>query len=265
MNPTISTLHIIIAILFYLAVAVLTMLIVKKFGGNLKNTSDRISTTTLLAGAAANLLVLAIILILLKLVDHLPFQALGLGLSGRDGLFSLVAVSSMVLLAVSFVRWQRHDREQDESGKSKLKLTTLPQTLIGFLVLLIVVVQEEVLYRGYITLNLKFLSPAMILIITTIIFVLIHFLTNRVGIYQVISWTVSGLLLAGTYLASGSIWVPIFLHLATDLINVLIFNITGQFSSEAIRMIVTAKDRAIFRVIYGVVISLALFAFYLPL
>ncbi len=134
--------------------------------------------------------------------------------------------------------------------------------IVGALVLLVVAVQEEALYRGYITLNLAQLSVGWILVISVGIFVVIHFFTNRVDLYQIISWTVSGLALAAAYLASGSIWVPIILHLATDLTNVLVFDITGQQTAPGEGTKIPGRDRAVFRVVYGVLILLLLIAVY---
>jgi membrane protease YdiL (CAAX protease family) len=260
MNMLIPWFHILLAILAYLLVALSTMLIVKKWGHELKNTAERTSTPVLLIGALANLVVLALVLIFMTTVDHFPITALGLKLSIQDGLFAQVAIASMILLAGLFVRRTRKGLKQTSS-----KLANLQPTLVGFLVLLTVAVQEEVLYRGYITLNLAAYSPLTIILASTIIFVLIHFLTNRIGKYQVISWIISGLLLSGVYLVSGSIWVPIVVHLVTDLVNVLFFDITRQQTAQDSSSAITAKDRATFRIIYGVIVFWMLFIFYFPL
>jgi hypothetical protein len=65
-----------------------------------------------------------------------------------------------------------------------------------------------------------------------------------------------------SYLLSGSIWVPVILHYATDTNNVLIFNITGQSSIVQTTPAVTEGQRAVFRVIYGLVIAAILFIIY---
>ena len=104
--------------------------------------------------------------------------------------------------------------------------------LIGLIVLVTIVLQEEVLNRGYVTLNLPPMRPMGVILISTTIFVLIHFLTNRANVYQLISWIMSGLVLITSYLLSGTIWVPVILHYATDATNTLVFNITGPFSKH---------------------------------
>jgi hypothetical protein len=101
-----------------------------------------------------------------------------------------------------------------------------------------------------------------IILASTVIFALIHFLTNRANTSQVISWIVSGLVLVVSYLLSGSIWVPVILHYATDTTNVLVFNITGQSSFIQTTPSVTEGQRAAFRVFYGIVIAAILLAIY---
>ena len=133
---------------------------------------------------------------------------------------------------------------------------------IGLIVLVTIVIQEEVLNRGYVALNLRGLGSLGVILISTTIFVLIHFLANRANIYQLISWVVSGLVLITSYLLSGSIWVPVILHYATDATNTLVFNITGQFSFFKTSPSITEEQRTIFRVIYGFAMMIMLLSIY---
>lgn len=132
----------------------------------------------------------------------------------------------------------------------------------GLAVLLIVAAQEEVVYRGYVTLNLLTLGPGTVIVVSTSLFVLIHFLTNRVNVYQIASWVISGLVLVIAYLTSGSIWVPIFIHFAIDATNVLVFNITGQFSLFAFSPALTERQRVGYCLVYGLTTLAAILAFY---
>jgi membrane protease YdiL (CAAX protease family) len=141
-------------------------------------------------------------------------------------------------------------------------LNQFTNLLLGLAVLVAIVLQEEVLNRGYVTINLLSLGPIGIILFSTIIFVLIHFLTNRPNLYQTFGWIVSGLILSLSYLISGSLWIPIILHYATDAANVLIFDITGQFSIFKTNPILSEDQRAVFRVGYGLVITALLVAIY---
>jgi membrane protease YdiL (CAAX protease family) len=262
MNPFTSSFHIFLGILAYFVVAGVAAALVKKRGNNLKETTARTQTSLLFIGGAANLVVLVIVMLLVVGVNHVPLAGIGLSFSWHDFLFSLVGLAATFLLAVGFVRIRRREQTPPAAKTSVIAAVGTRQFFLGTFVLLLVAVQEELLYRGYITLNLDGLSSAWILIITTAIFVLIHFFTNHVDRFQTVSWTVSGLVLAGAYLISGSIWVPIILHLGTDMINVLVFDITGQQEASMAFAPMTAQDRAAFRVLYGAVSLLLLVVFY---
>lgn len=62
--------------------------------------------------------------------------------------------------------------------------------MAGLLVLLIIAVLEKVLYRGYVFLNLHLFGSIVFLGGSTLIFVLIHFLTNRVNLHQILRTTI---------------------------------------------------------------------------
>jgi membrane protease YdiL (CAAX protease family) len=261
-NVLVSVFHITLAILIYLLVAAGTAVLIRKTGGNLKDMAGRTSTSVLLLSGAANLLILILTLALVIGFDKEPLSALGLSFSVRDGLFALVGAAVTLLLAIAFVRLRERGPVPSITQSPAAKAIGTRRMIVGWVVLLVVAIQEEMLYRGYITLNLFGLSPAWILVFTTAIFVLIHFMTNRIGKYQIVSWTVSGLVLGGAYLVSGSIWVPIILHLATDMTNVLVFHITGQPTISKAIPTFSVKDRATFRLLYGLVVVLLLAAFY---
>ena len=61
---------------------------------------------------------------------------------------------------------------------------------------------------------------------------------------------------------SGTIWVPIILHYATDATNTLVFNITGQSSFFKTSTSMTEGQRTIFRVIYGFAMMILLLSIY---
>lgn len=258
--------HILLALSAYFAAAVLASVVVRKIGGDLKSMAGRSSPRILLIGAVANLGVLMIVLLLLTLVDGLPISALGLTLTSTNLIGALLGTVTTIGLALVFVGWL------NQSGKIQIKRQALTlnrarlaNLSLGWLVLFIVVLQEEVLYRGYVMVNLRAMSAAAQLLISTAIFVLVHFLTNKVNRFQVISWVVSGLVLGAAYLLSGSLWVPIVLHYATDLTNVMIFNIAGQSPLFAIAPALSEKQRAIYRSVYGIAIAAILMLLFSPI
>ncbi len=259
-GPMTPWLHIALAVGLYLIVAVAASLVVKRAGRNLADFSARTSGLVVVVGAIANLLVLAAVLALLVGLDGRPVSDLGLGFTGRDLRLAALGGLGTVALGGAFVGWLRW-RGRVEVGPRLFEppvggAASLPATL---LVLLIVVVQEEVLYRGYVMLALMPYGAGPVLLLSTLIFVAIHFATNRGDLPQTVSWTVGGLVLGGTYLVTRSIWVPIVLHFTSNLTNVIVFGIVGRFSIFSFTRPPTGRDRAVFRVIYGLAI-LALIA-----
>ncbi len=245
-------LHILSSVIIFFGFAVLASALARKAGINLKEMAGRNAPQLLWIGAAANLGALSSILILIRFLDLKPISAIGLSFQPKDVHFSLIAVTGTVGLAVAYIiRFHRRGRFHVTRHKSIQDEAGVLHLLAGLLVLLIVALQEEVLYRGYIFLNLSQFGSAVFLVGSTLIFVLIHFLTNRVNLRQILSWLLSGLVLAVAYLISGSIWGPIILHFAIDATNVLVFNITGQHSFFTILPSLTERDRKPYRLIYG--------------
>lgn len=247
-------LHIVVAYLIYIGIAVITSIFARKIAGDLRDFQIRNSPRVLLVGAIANILAMIAIVCLLIFWDGRSIASLGLAFHPRDTFLSIIGFLLTFGLAIGYVLYLKgtnhfqvlefHTQSRVPSSGSSLAS--------GLAVLATVVLQEEVLNRGYIVILLLPLGIAWTTLISTTIFVLIHFLTNRAGTYQVWSWTVSGFILVLSYLMSGSIWVPIILHFATDAANILIFNITGQHSFVATSPGITDKQRAVFRLIYGV-------------
>jgi len=130
------------------------------------------------------------------------------------------------------------------------------------IVLLVVAMQEEVLYRGYITLSLLRHGPAVVLLVSTLVFTAIHFPTNRVSIPQVSAWLLGGLLLGWVYLASGSIWVAVLLHFAIDITNVLLFGVAGDLSLARLSRPLSDLNRAVYRVGHVVLLGAVVAGFY---
>jgi hypothetical protein len=118
---------------------------------------------------------------------------------------------------VIFLNWLKRNGKFQVTRQAPFRANgSILNLVTGLLVVFIIAAQEEVLYRGYIFLNLNVFGPYVYLVGSTLIFVLIHFLTNRVSLHQIISWTLSGLVLATAFLISGSIWVPVLLRLPGD-------------------------------------------------
>jgi membrane protease YdiL (CAAX protease family) len=256
-------LHIFFAICVYFSFAVLASLVARKAGINLKEMAARTTPMLLWIRAAANLAALLATLLLISVLDHRPVSAIGVSITLKDILFSLLAVTGTFVLASFYVSWLMRSRKFQVTAHDPVQgKDGLLNLIVGLLVVFVIATQEEVLYRGYIFLNLNQFGSIVFLVVSTLIFVLIHFLTNRVNLHQILSWLLSGLVLAVAYLISGSIWVPIFIHFAIDATNVLVFNITGKYGFFNILPPLTERDRTLYRLVYGITMLAAILLIY---
>jgi membrane protease YdiL (CAAX protease family) len=258
-------LHILIGICVYFVFAVLASLIAQKAGINLKELEGRTSMKLLGIGAAANLGALMAILLLMTWLDGKPIRSLGWDIQPRGLFFSFLAIIVTAILAWFFVaqaNWRKRilvsPHQLIEGSDGALNFA------FGMLVLLLVASQEEVLYRGYVLMNLSELHPIVALLVSTVIFTLVHFLTNKVSLHQIISWFTSGLLLGAVYMISGSILLAIIVHFVIDASNVIVFNVTGKFSLFTFTPALTERDRTPFRLLYTLTMLICIAFVYGP-
>ena len=127
-------------------------------------------------------------------------------------------------------------------------------------VLCAVALQEEVLFRGYVTVNLAQLGWIAVAVTSVPLFTGVHLLTNRIDGYQVVSWAVGGGILVMAYLLSGSIWLAVAMHFLIDVTNVVAFGIVGQYSLVTISPSLSVRDRAGYRVVSSLAVAVLLLA-----
>lgn len=263
MNLLLPWIRIFLAVFAYIVFALLASAIVRKIGQSLKEMEGRTSPKVLFVGAITNLFVLGTTLLLLVFLDKQTISSLGILFSNKDLAFATIGAVTIFILAAAFVGLLKQSgRFQVNPNKPLKNFSEAVNFFGGVIVLLIVALQEEVLYRGYITLNLLSFGPLVVIVVSTIIFTAIHLLTNHSNLYQIMSWLVTGAVFSYFYLIIGSIWVPVVLHFATDLTNLLVFNIGGQFSLFKISPSVTARPLAAFRIASVIVLVAVLLAFY---
>ena len=265
MSTLFPWLRIVLGVLIYIAFALGASVAIRKAGQDVKEMQGRSSLMILNIGSITNLCVLVVILLLVRFLDRQPLGALGLGFNARQIAFSIVAVIAICLLALAFVmvlKWM--GKIQFRARSPVTGAAGMKGMFAGWIMLLAVALQEEALFRGYLTLNLRGYGAVVILTVTTLVFAGIHVLTNRVSLTQFIGWLIGGAVLGYAYLLTGSIWVAIVLHFVTDMINVLVFDILGEHSVVAITPVLTANHRAVYRIGYALVLVAALLVFFGP-
>ena len=263
MNNFLPWIRILLATSIFCVAAITAAIAVRRSGRHMKEMKDRTSRRILVIGAIANICVLVVTVLLLKYLDNRSLTDLGLRFSENDFDFSILGMTIIFTLAVVFaVSLSHFNRFRIRLQKPVRDRTDISGLGGGILTLFIVALQEEVLFRGYITLNLLSFGPAVVIFVSTILFAAIHLLTNRANIYQFASWLLTGAVLAYIYLVCGSIWVPVILHFAIDLTNMLILNIAGRFSFFKIVPPVTDRQRSAYRLVCNAALVVVLLAFY---
>jgi len=252
--------RVLVVVGIYVVVALLASTLLGRTNRDLKDVKGRATKPVLIVGAVANLLVLAATLVFLVRVDGRPLSTLGLGLSVRDMSFGGTAVAALAASATALVMALRH------FGLLRVRVRRVrdrPGWLLATAAVLVVVaLQEEVLYRGYVTVNLIDRGWAVVLLVSTLLFTAIHVLTNRVSLAQVASWLVGGVLLGCVYLVTGSIWIAAAIHFAIDMTNVMAFDLAGDLGVVELSPPLTASRRATYRVASTALVLGTLLAFY---
>jgi membrane protease YdiL (CAAX protease family) len=240
----------------YLFWAIAALSLFRKFAGDVSRMENRNSAPVLLMGGGINLLVWLSILFMVPALLDKPLSSLGLHLGQSDQRFAMLIFVASFLLAALFLYLAR-------GGAVRVVAIHRPRlVLLAMLVLLIVAVQEEFLFRGYIRVVMEQASGWSFLLVSTAVFVVIHFLTNKVTLPQLAGWILGGGLLGVVYLASGSLWTVVVLHFAIDAGNVLVFNITGEGALFETAPGLAEGERMLYRLISTVIILLVTLAWY---
>lgn len=219
------------AVATYVVVALASARLISRTGKDLKEMRARTSTAVTVIALAGNLAILALVLLMLVLIDGRPISDLGLGLGTTDTTVLATFVALSVATAVLFLLWVRRAGAADVRRRARAGAATdVGGAMLTIAVLVVVALQEEVVFRGYVTINLLHLGWGVAAAASVVSFVGIHLLTNRTTAPQLASWTVGGTVLVIAYLLSGSLWVAVAIHLGMDLLNVVAFDIVGRFS-----------------------------------
>ena len=147
---------------------------------------------------------------------------LGLGLPGGRGFtISAAVVAGLILLFHRQLRFAREDKEIQDRLREQFQRTApfAPRTArqMGWFAGVSVTagVCEELLMRGYLMAYIGhfFGTPAAV-IVSSLVFGLGHLYQGWPGVLKT---TIAGLVVAGLYVASGSLWLPMLLHAFVDL------------------------------------------------
>ena len=165
-------------------------------------------------------------------------------------LFISLIIIITTIIALAFL-WVLHRTRS--SVVTRAKLTFNPSLWVTILILFTGALMEEMLFRGYFALDLMQYGILVAVLVSSVIFTVIHFMTAKVNLYQAIEWFIGGVALFLIYIASGSIWVAAIAHFIKNFSNVLFLNIAKTNSLFTFDKPVNTE----YKMFYSVILYLA--------
>lgn len=235
-----------------LILSVLAMLVAKSLGVDLKDTRQRLHPKLLITAALFNLLFIVAVALVLWFWDHAPLRILGFAIDGYRLMFIALALAITLALALAYV-WALHRKGQLKIGWAKDYFKTPNAGMwLGMGVLFIAALQEEIMFRGYFGFVLLPFGFYYALLISSLIFTIWHFLTNKVNLFQAIDWLLGGIMLFYIYWLSESIWVAAMVHFSRNLTNVLVFNIADKHSLVSYKEPISPRQKTLFTLLHSI-------------
>lgn len=246
--------------------SVLANVTAKGIGIDIKDIKQRTNPKFLFLAVVFNLLFILAVAVILKWIDGKNIRVLNWRLNITGIMFSLCAVLITFIIAFGFIG-VLHKRKlitvKYVSKNLRAKnLTGFIVKLLGFSVLFLAALQEEVMFRGYLGTVLRIYGTLSAMIITSVIFTAWHFITNKVSLFQAADWFLGGIMLFFVYAASGSIWVAAIVHFSRNFANVLAFNILNENSLVVFDRPVTPFYKTVYTSILSIAIIFLTYLYY---
>lgn len=169
---------------------------------------------------------LSVTYLMMKYIDGKPFAEIGLSIAGRRrdivwGMIAAIGINGLGFLIMLLIG-------AIEITSIDFNFTSL---LISFIFFILVSINEEVMCRGYILRRLldTRLNKFVALVISSLIFAVMHLLNPNVAAMPVINLIIAGILLGATYIYTRNLWFPFSLHLFWNWVQgpVLGFEVSG--------------------------------------
>ncbi|PSR04964.1 MAG: CPBP family intramembrane metalloprotease [Bacteroidetes bacterium SW_10_40_5] len=153
---------------------------------------------------------LVVVWIFRKKIDNQSFQSLGFQWTryGSDFAFGIGLGILLPLMALVLLRYM-------DVLYIKSFAFEWPRIIIGFFMLISVALNEELIIRGYLLKNLmRSLQNWMALLITSVIFTIMHSWNPDISWIGVLNIFLAGLLMGVYYIKKQNLWFPIAFHLS---------------------------------------------------
>jgi membrane protease YdiL (CAAX protease family) len=258
-----AILQILTAMVISIILSVLAMNAIKLTGADLKDMKQRNRTDVLIIASIFNLLFIVAVGLLLKFWNHASIAVLKFSLNKTDIAFLIIALVFSISFALLYI-WYLNRKQIIITHWVKKYFSNIDNIfgyLLGFIVLFIAALQEEILFRGYMAYILVPFGFYYALFISALLFTFWHYLTNKVNFFQTLDWFIGGIMLFLIYWFSGSIWVAAIVHFSRNFINVIIFNISSANAIIAYNKPVPPKFKTIYTITNSIVLIL-IFYFY---
>ncbi|MGG7619031.1 lysostaphin resistance A-like protein [Bacillus coreaensis] len=122
--------------------------------------------------------------------------------------------------------------------------------------------KEEVLSRGFVLFNLTQMNIGKMILVSAVVFMVLHIPTNGFDVFKMFSWFMGGVVYAYIYIKSGSLSVATIIHMIHNFLNDWVIGNNSQFAIVELSQKLAPDDKLIYELILKVVILIFTIAFY---
>lgn len=208
---------------------------------HLKGTLGIINIQQQVILSAVGLIPLALIIYTFrKFLDRKTIRSIGFSIKNRFPDLGAGFIIAMVIMAGgSLILY----------ATNQIGLTAIPfkvsGILLSFILFIIVALNEEILFRGYILNNLLDTSNKYVaLLISALIFSMLHSLNPNFSFLAFINILLAGIILGSTYIYTRNIWFPISLHLFWNFMQgpVMGYSVSGMKIESVFKVKLIGSD-----------------------
>jgi uncharacterized protein len=174
------------------------------------------------------ILVLSVTFVFRQWIDRKSFESLGFRINGYipDAMAGaalaifLVGASSLILKGTGHLKW--------------VDIILDPRALfMSFGTIVLMAVYEELIFRGYILVNLLESFPRWIaLLISAVLFMIFHW--SALGFFPMVNTLVMGLILGMNVIYTRNLWFPICFHVAWKFLEGPVLGLSGVESQQTL-------------------------------
>ncbi|MDF9828679.1 type II CAAX endopeptidase family protein [Parabacteroides sp. PF5-6] len=168
---------------------------------------------------------LGVVWLFVRKVDEEPFKHIGLQLKGQAKNIGIGLLTGFLIIGVGFfILWQ--------TGQVRITEISfdIQSFMLSILLFLLVSVNEEIIFRGYVQRNLMAsMNKYVALLVSSFFFSLAHFANPAFGGIPLLTIFLSGILIGLPYLFNRNLLYPIALHFSWNFMQAIAgFNVSGQ-------------------------------------